>query len=169
MIASKAATLFSVNTFLFTCSQAITEVSWDDDGLVCHLYQVTLCPERQGLTPPPQPPPPPQSHGQRVCILGPGSVTMKWDGVVNRYKCQFLSSHLSTSGFFLIYQQVCDVLSLAVCTLRSFNSAFYVHMLFTFFHGVSWQRIKYIYFKGVWELLLHVHLQLKRRRTQFHF
>ena len=116
-----------------------------------------------------QPPPPPQSHGQRVCILGPGSVTMKWDGVVNRYKCQFLSSHLSTSGFFLIYQQVCDVLSLAVCTLRSFNSAFYVHMLFTFFHGVSWQRIKYIYFKGVWELLLHVHLQLKRRRTQFHF
>lgn len=153
MIASKAATLFSVNTFLFTCSQAITEVSWADGGLVCHLYQVTLCPERQGLTSRP-----PHKVMGRVCILGPGSATMRWDGVVHRHKCQFLSSHLSTSGFFLIYQQVCDVLSLAVCTLRSFNSAFYVHILFTFFHGVSWQRIKYIYFKGVWELLLHVHL-----------
>lgn len=52
MIASKAATLFSVNKFLFTCSQAITEVPWGDDGPVCHLRQVTLCPEKEGLTPP---------------------------------------------------------------------------------------------------------------------
>ena len=52
MIASKAAALFSVTTLLFTCSQAITEVSWDGDGLVCHLYQAALCPEREGLIPP---------------------------------------------------------------------------------------------------------------------
>ena len=31
MIASKAETLFSVTMFLFTCSQAIRETSWDDN------------------------------------------------------------------------------------------------------------------------------------------
>lgn len=98
------------------------------------------------------------------CILWPCSITMKQSEscgrVVKRYKCQFLSSHLSTRKFFFdILASLWCTLTGSVCTLRLFNNAFYVHILFTFFHGVSWQRIKYIYFKVVWELLLHFHLQ----------
>lgn len=105
-----------------------------------------------------------QGHGRRICILWPCSITMKQSEscgrVVNRYKCQFLSFHLSTSGFLLdILASLWCTFTGSVCTLRLFNNAFYVHILFTFFHGVSWQRIKYIYFKGVWEPSLHFHFQ----------
>ena len=141
--------------------------------LVYHLYHVTLvsflthawywgvfqpswCPGAKSN---------PQWHGQRICILRPCSITMKQSEscgrVVNRHKCQFLSYHLSTSGFFFfdILASLWCTFTGSVCTLRLFNNAFYVHILFTFFHGVSWQRIKYIYFKDVWELSLHFHFQ----------
>lgn len=61
MIASKAATLFSVNTFLFTRSQAITEDSWADGGLVLPPVPGNAVSWEVGLTPTP-----PQSHGQSL-------------------------------------------------------------------------------------------------------
>ena len=139
---------------MFTYSEATREVSWDNDGLVYHLHHVTLYPswfllDTGGFSIASQ------SHRQRICILWPDSITVKQSGglggVVNRYKCQFLSSHLSTSGIFFCFDILSSLwctFSGSVCTLKLFNNAFYVHMLFIFFHGVSWQRIKYIYFKG---------------------
>ena len=37
----------------------------------------------------------------------------------------------------------------SVCTLKLFNNSFYIHILFTIFYKVSWQIIKYTYFKGL--------------------
>lgn len=93
----------------------------------------------------------PQTWSLRVwAVASSGLVQSLWcrltavgDWVVDRLKCRVLSSHVSTSGTFVVFDilaKVCAV-PLAVCTLRRFNSAFYVHILFTFFHGVSWQRI----------------------------
>lgn len=81
--------------------------------------------------------------------------------MVDRLKCRVLSSHVSTSGTFVVFDilaKVCAV-PLAVCTLRRFNSAFYVHILFTFFPWSLLAKNKYIYFKGVWELSLQFPLQ----------
>lgn len=184
MIASKAETLFSVKSFCLPVHKPLGKFHGIISRLVYHLDHVTLVSflihawywdffffssllDAKGLININNS----QRHRHRICLLWPCSITMKQSEscgrVVNRYKCQFLSSHLSTSGIFFFF--LIDILASLWCTLLSlalfvhwdclFNNAFYVHILFTFFHGVSWQRIKYIYFKGVWELLLHLYLQ----------